>query len=141
MFGPVVRMRTLFKPTPWAVASWLIFYPAAAGLTPYVSIQICSGFAAKSAEDPQDRERISLRQSPDGALDREFESRKLAQFHRQELLEAHTRTVLMTFDLRPYRVPPGVLEDDQLTGARPARYEWKAQNKPDGTVKTTTPAF
>ena len=36
------RRRTLFKPTLWAVASWLIFYPAAAGLTPYVSIQICS---------------------------------------------------------------------------------------------------
>jgi len=37
---------------------------------------------AKSVEDPQDRERISLPQSPGGALDREFESRKPAQFHR-----------------------------------------------------------
>jgi hypothetical protein len=92
MFGPVVRMRTLFKPAPWAVASWLIFYPAAAGLTPYVSIQICSGFAAKSAEDPQDRERISLRQSPDGALDREFESRKLAQFRSNSTCPANRIT-------------------------------------------------
>jgi hypothetical protein len=33
------RRRTLFKPTLWAVADWLIFFPAFARLTPYVPHQ------------------------------------------------------------------------------------------------------
>jgi Na+-driven multidrug efflux pump len=34
--------RPIFIATLWAVASWLFFRPAAAGLAPHVSIQICS---------------------------------------------------------------------------------------------------
>src|ERR1700693_161473 len=67
---------------------------------------------AKSAEEPQVRERISIPQSPAEALDREFEPRKPARFHRVRTPRgAHPDCVE---DLRPNRVPPGVLEDDPV---------------------------
>src|SRR6516162_3117977 len=65
---------------------------------------------AKSAEEPRDRAPISLPQSPGGGLDREFESRKPAQFHRVGTSQGARRDYVD--DLRPYRVPPDALEDD-----------------------------
>jgi hypothetical protein len=66
------RRRTLFKPTLWAVASWLIFCPAAAGLTPYVSI---SDMLVVTASPARTALKISqLTRQPPGGMPPTYDS-------------------------------------------------------------------